>query len=227
MDIFSSLAGFDWLVLLIVGVAALFGLMRGFIAEVASLAAWVAGFAAVRFFYRPARAFLEANGAGETLAAIAAVIGPFLIALLVVRLVGGFISRSAKDSVIGPFDRLLGLGFGLIKGVLAAGLLFLLITLGLKLVPGEDDRPDWLTAARTTPTLALVASAMVSYAGDVWREQSDSLSPADDPHAGLPGFGREAPADGDAVSGGYDPRQRRSLDRLLDEQEKQTPSTAI
>jgi membrane protein required for colicin V production len=230
MEIMSSLAGFDWLVLLIVGGAAVFGLVRGFIAEVASLAAWVAGFAAVRFFYRPARAFLEASGTGETLAAIAGVIGPFLAALLAVKLVGALLSRSAKDSIVGPLDRLLGLGFGLIKGVLAAGLMFLVITLGLKLVPGEAGRPDWLAKARTTPTLALVASAMVSYAGDVWREQAEGAPSGDDPHAGLIGPGGDADRDADSDSGspdGYGTPERRSLEKLLDEQQQQTPSTPI
>jgi membrane protein required for colicin V production len=225
MDFFSSLAGFDLLVLLIVGVTAVFGLMRGFIAEVASLAAWLAGFAAVRFFYRPARAVLDASGTGETLSAIAAVIGPFVIALLAVKLIGALLSKTAKDSMIGPFDRLLGLGFGLVKGVLAAGLLFLIITLALKLVPGEDGRPDWLAKAKVTPTLALVASAMVSYAGDVWREQAEGAASGDDPHAGLPGFGDGA--DDGGAEPGYGAGDRRSLDKLLDEQEQKTPSTPI
>ncbi|WP_164156840.1 CvpA family protein [Sandarakinorhabdus rubra] len=221
MAFFSDLAAFDWLVLLIVGSTALIGLMRGFIAEVASLAAWIAGFVAVRLFHAPARAaFLEASDS-EMLAAIAAVLVPFLVALLAVRLLGGLLARTAKDSVVGPFDRLLGLGFGLVKGVLAAGLMFLIITLALKLVPGEGERPRWLAEAKTRPTLALVASAMVAYVGDLWREEVGDVAaePGDDPHAGLPGPSRD--------EDGYRPEDRRSLDRLLDKQEQETPSTPI
>lgn len=218
MEFFASLAGFDWLVLLIVGVTAVLGLMRGFIAEVASLAAWVAGVVAVRFFYRPARALIEGLGAPEMLAAIAGVLVPFMLALLAVKLVGHLLSSATKNSIIGPFDRLLGLGFGMLKGVLAAGLLFLLITLALKLLPGREPTPDWLAKARTTPTLALVAGAMVSYAGEVWAE--DGPASGDDPHKGLPGFGEDEP-------GGYDRGDRKSLDKLLDDQEQKTPSTPI
>lgn len=224
MEILSTLTGLDWLVVLIVGTAAAFGLMRGFIAEVASLAAWVAGFMAVRLFHAPAQAvFVEASGS-EMIGTLAAVLGPFLLAVLVVKLLGSFLSSSAKGSVIGPFDRLLGLGFGLVKGFLVASLGFLIITLVLQILPGEDDRPDWLTTARTTPTLALVANAMVNYAGDAWRRQQDDPARARDPHAGLPGFGDEADAD---AQGGYAPDDRRSLDSLLDQQEKTTPSTPI
>jgi len=221
MDTVMQLAGFDWIVVLIVGITAAFGLMRGFIAEVASLAAWVAGFIAVRLFYTPARAIFETASGSELIAAVAAVMGPFLIAVLLVKLIGSFLSNSAKGSVIGPVDRLLGLGFGLVKGFLAASLIFLLITLGMKIVPSDDSRPDWLARAKTRPTLALVASAMVSYVGDAWNQQQKLINPERDPHAGLPGYGDDEEADG------YGKQERNSLDKLLDQQEKSSPGTAI
>jgi len=219
MDIIASLSGFDWIVVIIVGTAAAFGLMRGFIAEVASLAGWFAGFVAVRLFHAPAKAiFVQASGS-EMIGAIAAVLGPFLLALLGVKLIGSYLSNAAKGSSIGAFDRILGLGFGLVKGFLGASLIFLLITLALRIVPGGSDRPDWLARARTTPTLALVASAMVGWVGEAWKQPQ----PLIDPHADVPGFGDDAPAD----DGGYDRKQRSALDSLLDEQEKKSPSTAI
>ncbi|OSZ64527.1 hypothetical protein CAP39_13310 [Sphingomonas sp. IBVSS1] len=219
MDFIASLAGFDWIVVIIVGAAAGFGLMRGFIAEVASLAGWFAGFVAVRLFYTPAKAiFAEASGS-DMIGAFAAVLGPFLLALLGVKLIGSFLSSSAKGSTIGVLDRILGLGFGLVKGFLGASLIFLLITLALRIVPGGSERPDWLAKARTTPTLALVASAMVGWVGEAWKQQQQLI----DPQADVPGFGDDAPADG----GGYDRKQRSALDSLLDEQEKKSPSTAI
>ena len=223
MDSITQLAGFDWIVVLIVGATAVLGLMRGFIAEIASLAAWVAGFIAVRLFYTPARAIFETASGSEVIAAVAAVLGPFLLAVLMVKLIGGFLSSSAKSSGIGPVDRLLGLGFGLVKGFLAASLIFLVITLALKIVPGDDARPDWLANAKTTPTLALVASAMVSYVGDAWNQQQKLLDPEPDPHAGVPGFGKGD----DTPEGGYGDKDRGSLDKLLDEQEKSSPGTAI
>lgn len=218
MEILSTLNGLDWLVVLIVGTAAAFGLMRGFIAEVASLAAWVAGFVAVRLFYTPARAVLVEASGSAMLGTLAAVLGPFLLAVLLVKLLGSFLSGSAKGSLIGPVDRVLGLGFGLVKGFLVASLGFLILTLALEILPGEDDRPDWLTGARTAPTLALVANAMVGYAGDAWRRQQ-----ADDAPQGPAAPAEDVEDDG----GGYAPADRRSLDSLLDQQEKTTPSTAI
>lgn len=220
MEFIASLAGFDWIVMLIVGAAAGFGLMRGFIAEVASLAGWFAGFVAVRLFYTPAKAIFAQASGSELIAALAAVLGPFLLALLGVKLIGSMLSSTAKGSAIGVFDRLLGLGFGLVKGFLVASLIFLLITLGLRVVPGDGARPDWLARARTTPTLALVASAMVGWVGEAWKQQQQLINP----HADVPGLGSDAaPAEGE----GYDGQQRGALDRLLDDQEKKSPSTAI
>lgn len=223
MDILANLTGFDWIVLLIVGAAAGFGVMRGFIAEIASLAAWVAGFIAVRILHEPAQVFFKQASGSELIGTVSAVIGPFLLAMLAVKLIGKFLSSSAKANVIGPLDRLLGLGFGLLKGVLASSLLFLLITLSLAVLPGTGDRPIWLAKAKTTPTLALVASALAGYVGEAWREQQSQVNP----HAGLPGFDGGEAGDEAAPQGGYGREDRRSLDALLDEQEKSTPSTSI
>jgi membrane protein required for colicin V production len=78
-----------------------------------------------------------------------------------------------------------------------------------------------LARAKTTPTLALVASAMVSYVGDAWNQQQKLINPERDPHAGLPGFGDDEESDG------YGKKERNSLDKLLEEQEKSSPGTAI
>lgn len=218
MDLFGSFTALDWIVVLIVGATASLGLFRGFIAEITSLFSWLAGFAAVRLFYGPVHAQAAAGmGEGFTVTLLA-VLAPFLVALVLVRVLGSWASRSAAGTTIGWFDRALGLGFGLVKGFLVASLLFLIITLGLRIVPGDEGRPQWLARARTTPTLALIASAMVSYVGDAWKQPQLM-----DPHDGL-SAGEAGPGSDDA---GYNRDDRRSLDKLLDEQEDKTPSTSI
>ena len=65
----AGLTAFDVVVGLLVGLLALGGLARGFVGEIVSLLAWVAGIVAVRLFYTPAKALLahltgtEAGGA--------------------------------------------------------------------------------------------------------------------------------------------------------------------
>jgi membrane protein required for colicin V production len=211
---------FDIAMLLVIGIAAVLGAMRGLVAEVTSLAAWVAGVLAVRLFLTPAQQLAGAVTGSPAAAMLLAYAGLFLLAFGTVRLLGSQLSRGVKASAIGPLDRLLGFGFGLTKGLLAGGLVFLAVSFGSNLLtPGR--LPQWLAQSRTTPLLALMAGVMV----DVARDN------AADPHAGLgddgpAGNGDNATGD-DAGDDGYSPEQRKSLDDLLDTQEKQSPGTKI
>jgi membrane protein required for colicin V production len=66
--------------------------------------------------------------------------------------------------VLGPFDRTLGAGFGLLKGLLGATLFFLLANLATDMVYGpQADRPHWMTSSRTFPLLNASGRAIVDW----------------------------------------------------------------
>ena len=66
--------------------------------------------------------------------------------------------------MLGPFDRVLGGGFGALKGLLGATLFFLLANLATDMVYGpEADRPDWMTKSRTYPLLNASGRAIVDW----------------------------------------------------------------
>jgi membrane protein required for colicin V production len=207
----GDLSAFDIVVGLIVAIAALAGLARGFVGEIVSLLAWAAGILAVRLFYAAAKPLAVSAVGTEAGGAILAFVGVFLVAFIAVRLLGGRLRDGARNSIIGPFDRVLGLGFGAAKGVLGAALLFLLLNLTFDTIDPGEPSPDWLAEARTAPTLAMVSKALVDFVEERRRVAPDSASAAD-PHAGVEG---------------YDRRERSALDKLLDEQEKASPSTPI
>lgn len=203
------LTAFDIVVGLIVVIAAFAGLARGFIGEVVSLLAWLAGFAAVRFLYTPAKAIaVSVAGTDEAGGAVLALVVLFLGAFILVRIIGGRLSDGARRSIIGPVDRVLGLGFGAAKGVLAAALLFLLGNLVYETIDPGAPAPVWITEARTAPTLAMVSKALVDFVEERRRVAPDTAE--------------VAPRDR-----GYAPAERSALDKLLDAQEKTTPSTPI
>ncbi len=218
----DALTAFDIIVLLLVALAALAGLARGFVGELASLLAWVAGVFTVRLFYTPAKLVAARFVTSEAAAAVLAFAVLFLVAFIAVRLIGNALSRSTKASLIGPIDRVLGLGFGAAKGVLAAALLFLLANLVFDTIDPGQPSPEWLAKARTAPTLAMVSRTMVDFVEERRRVAPDSAeapaSEADD---------RRGEKGGDRKSGGYDRRQRGALDALLNAQEKRAPGTAI
>ena len=186
------MTAFDIVVLLMIGLAALAGVLRGFVTEILSLIAWVAGVAALRLFYEPGAAMAAEWTGTETGGAILAFVLIFLIAFIGFRLIARTLGERTRKSVIGPIDRVLGLGFGAIKGLIGASLLFLLVNLFFDVVWGAAEaKPEWLRSARTYPLLKLSSQAIVDW---VEERRADT--------------GPEAPV-------GYDDEQRSELDELL------------
>ena len=218
----ETLTAFDIVVLLAVALAAIGGLMRGFVGEVASLLAWVAGFAAVRFLHEPVRMLMTPYMGSSASAAILSVATLFLAAFILVRISGDVLSRNARASLIGPVDRLLGFGFGITKGVLASVLLFLLTTLTFEMIDKGKPAPQWLTESRTAPTLAILSKALVDFVEQQRRVDADSAEA--DPHAGMGLSQRDGDGSGE---GGYADEARSALEALLDKQEEREPSTPI
>ncbi len=219
----AALTAFDVVVLILVVLGAFGGLARGFVGEVVSLLAWIAGIVAVRLFYAPATviaAKLTGTEAGGAILAFAAL---FLTAFILVRGIGGSLSKGTKASVIGPIDRLLGLGFGAAKGVLGAALLFLLVNMVFDTIDPGKPSPEWLAKARTAPTLALVSKALTDFVEARRHGAPDGAAPLPD----KAGPDKAGPDKAGPKGQGYDGKSRSALDQLLDRQEKASPSTPI
>lgn len=60
------MTAFDLIVLIIVGVAAVGGFLRGFVQEVLSLASWILALAAIRYLHTPLYTALEPYVGSET-----------------------------------------------------------------------------------------------------------------------------------------------------------------
>ena len=63
--------------------------------------------------------------------------------------------------MLGPIDRVLGFGFGAIKGSIVAVLAFSILVLGYDTVWGYQGRPIWMTSARTYPVVNAASKDMV------------------------------------------------------------------
>ena len=159
-----ALTALDIVVILLVGGGAVFGLLRGFVTEILSLFAWVAAVIALKFLYAPVAHLLAkpiGTGAGAAVLAFALVFGVVFIGG---KLIAGSLGRRTRSSVLGPLDRALGLGFGALKGLIGATLLFLVINLGYDAgFGGASKRPDWLRASRSYPLLQASGRAVVDF----------------------------------------------------------------
>ncbi len=155
------MTGFDIIVLLIVGVAAVGGFMRGFVQEVLSLAAWVLAIFAIRYLHTDLTEFLAGYIGTTTSAALLAFALLLLIPYAAMKLIAGRLGRASRNSIIGPFDRVLGFGFGAVKGVIMVIVAFSLLVLGYDTVWGVEGRPAWIRNARSYAFVNAGSEAMV------------------------------------------------------------------
>ncbi len=124
------------------------------------------------------------NESGASVLAFALI---FLIVYAGGKLIAGSIGRSARSSVLGPLDRVLGFGFGALKGLIIVTLAYLIINLGYDTIYGATaQRPQWMRNSRTHPLLNATGRAIVDWVGK--RRQA----------GGLVG-GSPTPADGNAT----------------------------
>ena len=165
------MTGFDYVVLILVGIGAVGGFLRGFIEEVLSLAAWCLALLAVRYFHEPVTLWLAARLPTETGAGVLAffllMLGPYIATRIIARRMGS----ASRDSVIGPIDRVLGFGFGAVKGFIIVVLGYSVIVFGYDLAWGEDGRPLWITEARTYPFLNAASEELLTLISER-REQA-------------------------------------------------------
>ncbi|MDE2403384.1 MAG: CvpA family protein [Sphingomonadales bacterium] len=170
------MTGFDITVLILVGLGAVTGFARGFVHEVLALLAWVFAVAAIHALH-PALSeallpWVRSTSGAWVLA--------FAILLLVpygaTKLVAGWLGKASRNSVVGPIDRVLGFGFGAVKGTVIVVLGFSVITLGYDIAWGRDGRPEWITQSRTYPFINACSETLLKVLAE---RRAEGASPAD------------------------------------------------
>ena len=154
-----GLTALDIIVFVLVGAGLVFGVLRGFVAELLSLFAWILAIVALSWFHAPVAELLRGPvGSGAWLLAFLLVFGTvFVLGKLASRRVGGRV----RQSVVGPIDRVLGGGFGALKGLIGATLLYLALSFVFDMMWGRAAaRPEWIAQARTYPLLQASGEAV-------------------------------------------------------------------
>jgi membrane protein required for colicin V production len=156
----GSLTALDILVLTLVGGGAVLGFSRGLVQEVTTLLAWVLAIVAVRLFHgmvtNLVAGWVGTEGGAAMLAFVLLFGGVFALAKWGSRAMG----QRSRASLVGGFDRGLGAGFGAVKGLIIASLLFMVVTLLYDVGYGNAQRPAWMTDSRTYPALNATSGAM-------------------------------------------------------------------
>lgn len=178
---------FDIVVLVVVGLSALYALSRGFVTELLSLLAWVGALIVLRFGFAPVsgymRGFIDSGAIADIGTLILLMVGSFALFRLAARWIGS----EVRESLVGPLDRAAGVAFGVARG-------FIIVALGFMALTWFVDRaslPDWISQAKTRPAVdwsAVQVSRFIHFA----REQRAG-PPEHQPQAkkASPGYTRE------------------------------------
>ena len=135
---FSSLTYFDYIVLVIIGLSAVFSMLRGMTREFLGLAGWVlAVFIAVTtapFMTDWLSSFLKVDGLTDILSWAL----PFTATVVIWFILASLISPGLKRAGLGALDTWFGILFGVLRGVLFSMILYS----GCVIYVGEETALD-------------------------------------------------------------------------------------
>ncbi len=135
----DALAAIDWIFIAVLVVSMVVGAWRGLVFEVISVAAWIAAFVLAQWFAPAVGQWLPIDSTNESLRYGLG----FLLIFVGTVFAGGVIAFVLKKllAAVGltPADRMLGAGFGLVRGAV----LLLALTVVIGMTPLKTE-PWWL-----------------------------------------------------------------------------------
>ena len=204
---------FDIIALLILSVSTLVGFVRGALREVTTVVAFVIAVAVAIFtlpFTGPvARAAVHPFWAANAVAVLIV----FLAVYILVRVLASAVMRGVHSTqALGTVDRVIGSGFGLIRGLVVLGL----FNLAINLVPPPSGVPEWVGAAKLYALSADCARTLLALAPK-GSALAGRLTPAI-AHAVTGGSagGATSSAIGQTQDNGYSHAARKGLDDAVE-----------
>ena len=197
----------DLVLLGVMLISGLLALVRGFMREILSIAAWGAAALATLYAYQKLLPTAKAYFNNDTVATAVTVAGVFIATLIVVSIITTRVSDMILDSRIGALDRTLGFLFGLARGLLIVVVAYQFF---IWLVP-DKQQPDWVRGAKSRTML------------DSTGEWLKGLLPDDPENTILKRFKKNKPDDeqadepaAPATGDGYSKPARDSLKKLIE-----------
>jgi membrane protein required for colicin V production len=153
----------DIVLIAVMLVSGLLAMIRGFMREVLSIAAWVLAAGATLYAYGKLLPAATAYFNSNLIAKGSVIVGVFLVTLIAVSVVTVRLSDMVLDSRVGALDRTLGFLFGL-----GRGLIIVVVAFGFFdwLVPAKSQ-PTWVADAKSKVFLANTADWLRSMSPDL------------------------------------------------------------
>ncbi len=127
-QVIFSMNPFDIIIIVILGYSLVRGIFRGLVKEVSSIIGVLGGFYAAFTYYTMLAKLLSGLIKETVYLNILSFLIIFCSVLIVVGILGVIIKYLLNIAFLGWVDRISGVGFGLVKGILIASILFITLT---------------------------------------------------------------------------------------------------
>jgi len=136
----------DWAILIVIGLSAGISLLRGFVREALSLAGWILAFFVAKGFYQEFSTLLDTHIETPSLRYAIAWAALFVLTLTISGLINYILSQLIEKAGLSGMDRIMGMAFGALRGVLLVSVAALLLR---EFTPVEQD--DWWRHSQLIP----------------------------------------------------------------------------
>lgn len=152
----------DWVIVAIVGISGLISLWRGFVREALSLVIWMSALSIALFFSDTLSAYLVNLVETPSLRKVSAFIILFVATLMVGGLLSYILAALVKMTGLTGTDRLLGMVFGVARGLLLVLALLILVP---PIVPINQD--SWWQESMLIPQFLLMQDWAIAMVNDI------------------------------------------------------------
>jgi membrane protein required for colicin V production len=139
----------DVILIAVMLISALLAMIRGFMREVLSIAAWLIAALVTLYSYSKLLPFAKSYFNNDVVSYAVVIGGAFLGTLLIVSVITVRFSDMVLDSRVGALDRTMGFLFGLARGLVIVVVAFLFFAW---LVP-DRSQPEWIRSAKSRVVL--------------------------------------------------------------------------
>ena len=146
----------------------LLALVRGLVRESLSIIVWIVAAMIAYVAFPELRSFAGDYIPNMWIADAATLIVVFVAPLICLKIVAMVIAETVPRGLLGTLDRLLGAGYGFLRGAFLVSLAYL----GLNLINEPDFHPTWIKEARLLPYVNDGAELLVEWVPE------DMLDPA-------------------------------------------------
>ncbi|MCG8443707.1 MAG: CvpA family protein [Caulobacterales bacterium] len=170
------ITGFDLAVIGLLLISGVIGFARGFVRETLMIAAFLAAALAALWGAPPLWPAATAAIPITWVAQLVVVVAVFLAVYIGVTMITSSITSLLHgNNRIGLFDRILGLGFGVARGVVIAALSVLIYNLAIS----RTQHPAWLTEAQSYPLVFAAADMLQAAFPPATRIAARALPPVE------------------------------------------------